>query len=264
MIDMFYASWRHSEGPGVIDRYKVSVFGLVFYILMLAGNPLRAELFLAVDFDINAAGIQDKAIVDANGKTTAWLVLFLTGNTQLYAYQFSVRYNSDRLFLKDGDKDDTPPINVNGKSFKENLTNDQTRIGANDGDFEHYIEINYFDGEIDGPGYITPNDTTDGLVLGVLNFEVRGSGDAFLIKPGVYDPYEGQGADFEPFDVFFGRAGPLGDDEPIPLSPNSFQGGSIVAVPEPSSLLLVTAVAGVCCIGYLRAITGGTKKQVSS
>ena len=239
----------------MIDRIKVTAFGLAFCILMSAGNQLRAGLVLAVDFDINATGIQNEAIVDSNGKTTAWLVLSLTGNTDLYAYQFSIRFNSDRLVLVS--KDDTPPTNVNGKSFRENLTIEKTQSGS-DESFANYIEINYFDGEIPDPNNqnlaITRAEIPNGLVLGVLNFQVRGSGDALLILPGLYDKNDGPGdVDFP--DAFQGNDGPI---------TGSFLGGSIVAVPEPSSLLLVTAVAGVCCIGYLRAITGGTKKQVSS
>lgn len=241
----------------MIDRYRVSILGLAICILLLAGNPLRAGLVLAVDFDINAPGIQNEAIVDANGKTTAWLVLYLTGNTDLYAYEFSVRYNTDRLTLDS--KDDTPPTNVNGKNFVEALTNDNSTSGS-DQNFVNYVEINRFDGKIDDPSetlVITAADTAGGLVLGVLNFTVRGDGNDLLIMPGVYELFD-PNDDVKPFDVF------LGSDGPISLSPGSFLGGSIVAVPEPSSWLLVTVVAGACYVGYLRAITGGTKKQVSS
>ncbi|MDX1929654.1 MAG: PEP-CTERM sorting domain-containing protein [Pirellulaceae bacterium] len=219
----------------MLTGLRTIFFGFGLMLLLSVSSSLRADLFLAVDFDIATPGIQSNAILDSNGKTSAWLVLFLTGNTDLYAYQFSVRYNADRLTLDS--KDDTPPANVNGKTFAEALTNERSSTGS-DGNFANYVEINRFDGKIVDPSntlVITGADTVNGLVLGVLNFRVRGGGDDLLVMPGVYEPFD-PGDDVKPFDVF------LGNDGAIPVTIASFGGGSIVAVPEPSSLLLVAAV----------------------
>ncbi len=202
------------------------------FAFSLASSTSRADLFLAVDFDIQQAGIQSEAIVDSNGKTTAWIVLFLTGNTDLFAYEFSVRYNSDRLTLDS--KNDDPPTNVNGMNFIEALTDDRSVTGSGEG-FANYVEINRFDGKIDDPTnslVITAADTLDGLVLGVMNFTVKGNGDDLIIMPGLFEPFDPLN-DVKPFDVF------LGNNGPIPTTSASFLGGRIVAVPEASSVILV-------------------------
>jgi hypothetical protein len=219
----------------VLKRLQSKILSLAMLLLVSACEPLRADLFLAVDFDLSTPGIQSDAIVDLNGKTTAWIVLSLTGNTDLYAYEYSVRYNADRLTLDS--KDDTPPANVNGKVFTEVVTTERSSSGT-DSNFANYVEINRFDGKIVDDTdtlVITAADTVGGLVLGVLNFTVRGSGDDLLIMPGVYELFDSNN-DVMPFDVF------LGSDGPIPVTTASFQGGRIVAVPEPSAFFLVATI----------------------
>ncbi len=214
----------------MISRFKTAILSFAL-IILLSAELLRADLLLAVDFDINQAGIQSNAVVDTNNKTTAWIVLYLTGDTDLYGYQFSVRFNADRLSLDS--KDDNPPTNVNGKQFVESFTNEHSVSGSGGG-FANYIEINRFDGKILDPSntlVITAADTSGGLVLGVLNFTLRGVGDDLLIMPGLFEPKTG--IDAAPFDAFLGE-----------ISNVSFQGGTITAVPEPSSLLFVSAAAG--------------------
>ena len=152
-------------------KLKTAVLSSILVLLLCASQPLHAGLFLSVDFDINEPGIQNQARADNQGNVTAWIVLFLTGNTDMYAYEFSVRYNSDRLTLIS--KDDNPPPNVNGKPFVESLSGENSKSGSGGG-FDHYIEINRFDGKIDNNfDVITSADIPEnGLVLGVLNFTV--------------------------------------------------------------------------------------------
>lgn len=209
----------------MVRRFNKTVLGTLLLVAVSASH-LYADLLLAVDFDINQAGIQDTAIVDSNGKTTAWIVLYLSNDSDLYSYGFSVRYNSNRLILDS--KDDTPPSNVNGKIFDEVLTEDRSVSGSGGG-FANYTEINRFDGKIRDKTdtlVITAPEISGGLVLAELKFTVIGTGDDLLIMPGL----------FEPPDQVFIFDGFLGN-----ISNVTFQPGNISAVPEPSSLLLVAA-----------------------
>ena len=219
----------------MLRRLKTIVFCSFLVVALFACHPVRADLILAVDFDLNQAGIQSDAIVDGNGQTTASIVLFLTETTDLYAYKFSVRFNSDRLTLVS--KDDTPP-SVNGKTFIEELTL-ETSVSGSGGGFVNYTEIQRFDGKIpaDPMGndqYLLPADVpAGGVVLGSLTFNVIGSGDDLLVLPGEFE--QPQPGDVNPLDIFLGSNGRV-------TTTNSFQGGFIVAIPEPSSILLVASV----------------------
>ncbi len=213
-----------------MPRLNKAVVSLTLMFLLSSVEQLRAELFLGVDFDINQAGVQSNAIVDSNGKTTAYIVLYLSGSTNLYAYEFSVRYNSDRLTLDS--KDDNPPSVVNGKTFTESQTLDHSSFGSGGG-FANYVEINRFDGKIVDPNDVLVIDQTDipgGLVLGVLNFTVRGTGEDLLIMPGLFEAKTN--FDALPYDSFLGN-----------ISSTRFEGGTITSVPEPSSMLFVAALA---------------------
>lgn len=203
--------------------------GVALLFCLFACQSLRAELILAVDFDLNEAGIQSNAIVN-EGKTTAWVVLFLTADTNIYSYKFSVRYNTN--LLSSPVVDDTPPT-VNGKQFLEEL-NDQTVSSGSGNGFNNYDEIHRFDGKLDVDTLFASDVPTSGVVLAKLSFNVTGSGNELLIMPGLFEQIPAS-IDFNRSDTF------LNDDGPVPV--NLYLGGNLVAVPEPSSLLLLTFVA---------------------
>ena len=194
---------------------------------------------------------------------TASIYLHLTGGSTLYGYRFSVRFDNANLeFMQ---REQFRPGNFQPNDAVENELDingipklpdpgpvSQSGLNPFAGDF---LELRRFNGEVPDPDSFT---TQDGFhKLATLNFAVRTvstmSPGAPLVLPGEFDGVPANPPFFPDevrFDKFF--------SEDLPGSDVVFTvvGGSVSAVPEPASAVVLGA------LGVLAAIR--RKRRVNS
>ncbi len=228
---------------------------LVLAILLAEPKTCSAELILSIDWDPVTPGVQNtlSSTSEVNSNVRAAIVAELTGGTTLYYYRVSVRYDPERLAFVQ--RSETTRVSGFLASFTEPiLDSDPGPLEPQSGDgFTIYRELQRFDGEEEtGTGFLdaTTASIGNGITLGVIDFTLLStSGTGPLIKPGLYESTTGPlgGLDV-PLDTLTGNDGQIGaplagNAAPNPDTTLIIQVGTITAVPEPSSLLLLSLSA---------------------
>jgi len=198
-----------------------------FLVAALAGvaPAARGAIILSVDLDPSTAGIQSN-VTAVNGQSiTANIVMELTGSSNLSFYQFSLGFDRSELTFNSR-TESAPP----GFGFVETDTRnlDNLATAAPQGQL-------YLFGADTGAGPVAPFAP---FVVATASFTVNnpsgGLGDIDLF------PFKSITAPFE--DDFLTN----GTFVPVPNGELVFNGGSVTAIPEPSSI-------GLVCIGSVLA-----------
>ena len=199
-----------------------------------SAEKANSELILSVDWDILTPGVQHE--IDTVADTIdVHLVVELTGDTNIYAYNFSVRFNSEVFDFEERNQLPRPA------GFEDSITQGTSDDFGPDaeqsgGGFFVYRTLGLFNG-INYDSELSSNDAPvgAGAVLGRITFKVlkQPTPGTLLVSPGIFDNQLGGDGTFEGFAGLIG-----GIETRLPLSQIRFQSGSITAVPEPSSLVL--------------------------
>lgn len=220
------------------------------------GDPTEAK-------GIKSASQISQAPIGATigSEVTANFLLEITGDSTLYFYRFSARFNSDKLAF-DSRSEDPRPENWVAADGIDPLESDPDPVSqsAQDPLAGPFLELRRFDG--------LSEDVDDDLgvgfyKLGSVTFilrEIPLAGE-LLIQPGRFelvDVYDDQGQiDDTLVDTF------LQDVDGTPtVADVTFRQG-IIAVPEPSSLLLLSL--GACgMLGLTKLRTRGRMREMNS
>lgn len=199
-----------------------------FLGLSLAANIGRSAIILRMDMDSTLPGIQDFVIRPAGGTITAGLFLELTMPTTLSAYNVSFRFDNTELSYVAASRTETPS-NVGAAFGSLDTGNNENPFTING---VPGLVLSRFDGGTLGNG---PTGPFGPVSIGTATFTVlpgvTGTITDLDIVPGLFETAFNENAD---------NAG-----NPLTAADFQFFGGSVIAIPEPSSLaLLGGALAG--------------------
>jgi len=231
----------------MFEPIKTQIYYLILIsaVFTCSGNA-KAELILSVDWDTTKAGVQHEVNV-LNGEITADLVVELTGDTNIFGYNFSVRYDSQVLKWVSRDESMRPTGFVDDVDPAASAPEpEEEKMG--DG-FLKYRQLSLFNGiNYDTELTSTQAPIGGGATLGRITFRVleAPAAGSVLVRPGLFNTeLVGDSA----FDGFSGIID--GQEVRLPVSSIVLQPGSITAVPEPSSLLLL-AFSALGFLGFKR------------
>jgi hypothetical protein len=198
---------------------KFSAIGLAILAAYVSPSPSRADIILSVDLDPATPGIQSNGDFAPGQTITADIVMNLSGNSTLSAYQFSLRFDRNELTFVSRSETAPPGFGF----FETDASNGNNLATSSD------QGLLYRFGADSGAGPIAP---AGPFVVASAVFTARnatgGLGD-IDIAPGKFE---------DGLDDFLAN----GTFLPIPNSQLVFNGASITpvaAIPEPTSLSLI-------------------------
>jgi hypothetical protein len=205
---------------------KKMIVPISMLCIAMLGSVGRSAIVLSVDMDLVTPGIQSNIEASPGATVTAGLMIELTAPTSLAVYNFSVEFDRNELTFQS--RSETPDA-LTGLS----------ELDATNGNNISTGQLFRFDG---GTFAATggPTGPFGPVRVGQVAFLVStptGSATDIDVRPGRFEPL---------FDTFFDN---LGSEVTAQVT---FVGGSVTAIPEPTSLGLVAIGCTIMSLGWRR------------
>jgi hypothetical protein len=205
---------------------KKMIVPISMLCIAMLGSVGRSAIVLSVDMDLLTPGIQSNIQTSPGATVTAGLMIELTAPTSLAVYNFSVEFDRNELTFQS--RSETPDA-LTGLSELDSTNGNNISTG----------QLFRFDG---GTFAATggPTGPFGPVRVGQVAFLVStptGSATDIDVRPGRFEPL---------FDTFFDN---LGSEVTAQVT---FVGGSVTAIPEPTSLGLVAIGCTIMSLGWRR------------
>ena len=191
------------------------MFSCIISLVAMADRS-DAGIILSADINPGSAGVQSTVPAAIGDRITVDFIFDLNGASTISAWQYSVRFNTTNLAFVSREEVAPPGFN-----FAESDVTNANDLGNG---LLFRFGHDSFDGANGGP-----NAAFGPFRVGSVTFDVIGNAASplgFDVSPGFFEPA---------LDTFLEN----GTFAEVPLADITFHGGSITAVPEPSSMALM-------------------------